>query len=68
MSNKAPNIWPAEAFIAYHNHTPNKVWDYYSQRWVPARPMGYQSFGARLKAAWLVFTGRADAVIWPGGQ
>lgn len=36
--------------------------------WMPARPMGYASFRYRCKAAWLVFTGRADALKWPGGQ
>jgi hypothetical protein len=34
-------------------------------KWVPARPLGFPSFGYRIKAAWLVFTGRADALIWP---
>lgn len=35
-------------------------------KWTPARPMGLQSIGlrVRLKAAWLVFTGKADAVRW----
>ena len=33
--------------------------------YVPARPMGFQSLGSRVHCAWLVFTGRADAVIWP---
>ena len=34
--------------------------------WVPARPMGWPglALGTRLKAAWLVFTGQADAVKW----
>ena len=36
--------------------------------WMPARPMGYMSLRYRLKAAWLVLTGRADALIWPGNQ
>ena len=36
--------------------------------WVPARPLGYTGIGRRFKAAWLVFTGRADAVVWPCGQ
>jgi len=36
--------------------------------WVPARPMGYASIRNRFKCAWLVFTGKADALIWPGGQ
>lgn len=38
------------------------------QVWVPARPEGLYSIGNRIKAAWLVFTGKADAVIWPGDQ
>ena len=35
-------------------------------RWVPARALGWQSWTMRWKAAWLVFTGRADALTWPG--
>ena len=35
-------------------------------RWVPARALGFQSVFTRWRAAWLVFTGRADALIWPG--
>lgn len=31
----------------------------------PARPLGFYSLGNRLRCAWLVFTGRADALIWP---
>jgi hypothetical protein len=34
------------------------------ERWVRARPRGTPSFRSRLKATWLVFTGRADALIW----
>jgi hypothetical protein len=37
-------------------------------KWYPARPCGFYSWGNRIKTAWLVFTGRADALIWPGGQ
>jgi len=37
-----------------------------SGKWVPARPVGYASLGRRLRAAWLVFTGRADALTWEG--
>lgn len=33
-------------------------------RWVPARGTGYASVLYRIRAAWLVFTGRADALIW----
>lgn len=35
-----------------------------STRWVPCRPLGYASFRHRCKAAWMVFTGKADALIW----
>ncbi len=37
-------------------------------KWIPARPLGYPTLGSRLKAAWMVFTGKADAVVWPGEQ
>lgn len=37
-------------------------------RYVPARSLGWPSFGNRLSCAWAVFTGRADALFWPGGQ
>jgi hypothetical protein len=33
-------------------------------RWVAARPEGFGSIWYRLRATWLVFTGRADALIW----
>ncbi len=39
--------------------------------WVPYRPVAYPGlygFWMRIKAAWKVATGRADAVVWPGGQ
>lgn len=34
--------------------------------WVPARPLGWTEWPKRLKAVWLVWTGRADVVTWPG--
>lgn len=34
--------------------------------WAPARPEPFYRKWGRLKAAWLVFTGRADALVWPG--
>jgi hypothetical protein len=36
--------------------------------WVPKRTEGFPSAWQRLRAAWLVFTGRADALIWFGEQ
>lgn len=35
-------------------------------RWVPARPLGFASLLQRFRCAWLVFTGKADALTWPG--
>jgi hypothetical protein len=37
-------------------------------RWVAARPLAWQglSFRRRLRAAWMVFTGRWDALRWEG--
>jgi hypothetical protein len=35
-------------------------------RWVPARSHGYPTLRYRLRATWLVFTGQADALVWPG--
>ncbi len=35
---------------------------------IPTRPLGPRSFGYRVKAAWLVFAGKADALVWPGRQ
>jgi hypothetical protein len=34
--------------------------------WIPARPLGWTQISYRLKAALMVFTGKADAVVWPG--
>lgn len=40
-------------------------------KWVACRPKGYRGwagFKSRVKAAWRVLTGKADAFTWPGGQ
>lgn len=37
-------------------------------RWYPARPVGFASIWYRIKATWLVWTGQADALVWPPGQ
>lgn len=40
-------------------------------RWVPCRPEPYRGwYGVwmRLRDAWKVFTGNADAFTWPEGQ
>jgi hypothetical protein len=35
-----------------------------SGRWVPSRPLGSRYGLKRLHAAWLVFSGQADALVW----
>lgn len=35
-------------------------------RYVPSRPLGWQSWTMRFTAAWLVFRGKADALLWEG--
>ena len=35
-------------------------------RWVPARPIGMWGLMPRLRAAWRVFTGKADVLVWDG--
>ncbi len=39
-------------------------------KWIPARPINYQhrSLTEKLKGAYLVFMGKADAFIWPKNQ
>jgi|GEM_PF-5438269 len=51
-----------------HEHAKAEVTKQIGDKWVPARPLGFQSFGSRVKLAWMVFTGKADALIWPEGQ
>lgn len=39
-------------------------------KWVPSRPINwkYEGLVERLRNAWKVFIGRADAFTWPEGQ
>ena len=69
MSMKAPTLWELNALMNWVN-----INSIPSTRveiggvWLPARPWGLHTLPNRLHCAYLVFTGRADAVIWPGGQ
>jgi hypothetical protein len=62
---KYPSIITVDDVVYSVNHV-HKSKD--SVTWHPARCEGYPSLRYRIKAAWLVFTGRADALIWPGDQ
>lgn len=65
MLNTAPNDWTILGLQEHLEHGPQTdlsgVGDY-----APARPMGFYSLGSRIRLAWAVFTGRADALFWPG--
>ncbi|QZA70563.1 hypothetical protein AH04_80 [Erwinia phage AH04] len=40
-------------------------------KWVACRPkgpLGWPGFKIRVRSAWRVLTGKADAFTWPGGQ
>jgi len=61
---KAPEIYSVEEIMKYANNDLTCI----DGKWVPARPLGYYSLKWRLKCMWMVFTGKADVIIWPGGQ
>jgi hypothetical protein len=63
---KAPTIYPLARLL---KDTVNPTCQVeIDGQWLPARPEGFFSLRSRLNAAWVVFTGRADAVVWPGNQ
>ena len=72
---KAPQLWklqdlPGMKKVANEIPTITEVCidiDGYKY-WMPARPLGDYSIINRIKLAWMVFTGKADALIWPGNQ
>jgi len=60
---RTPNFFIADALKHWDSDTQLK-----SGAWVCARPLGRPGFNLkiRIKAAWLVFTGRADVLKWGG--
>ncbi len=65
---KAPNIWQLDRLLASANSNWHKAQNGSIVHWVPARPIGLFSLCHRLRCAWLVFTGKADIVIWADNQ
>jgi len=61
---RLPDITTVESVLDSAEHVHACI----NGRWVPARPIAYQSWKQRWRAAWLVFKGDADALIWPEGQ
>ena len=55
-----------------HLRSPEMPFAQINGKWVLARPLNYQKeyvpWYRRLKYAWAVFTGRAEAFTWPEGQ
>lgn len=65
---KHPSIWSLQTVVQMATGPGPRCDTLIGGKWYPARPLGAPFRGYRLKAAWLVFTGQADALIWPGGQ
>ena len=67
---KTPSVWSLENLILHCDpKNPNGTTQAgINGKWVPARPEGYWSLRERIRCAWIVFTGKADAVTWPEGQ
>ncbi len=56
-------IWNLRHLVKHCNETNVEI----HGKWVPARPIDY-TFWERLRAAWWVLKGRADAFTWPENQ
>jgi hypothetical protein len=62
--NSAPNEWSVPALRLHMKHGPETRLPDGSRE--VARPLGFYSLRSRLRLAWAVFTGKADALFWPG--
>ena len=63
MLNQAPYEWTIRALVEHikkGEQTQVKGGD-----WEPARPFGFFGLSSRIRLAWMVFTGEADALRWP---
>jgi hypothetical protein len=63
---KYPYLWDFRELSVYIRNAPKR--DIGDGEWVPARPLACPSIFNRIRIAWLVFTGKADAFTWPGNQ
>lgn len=63
MLNQAPNDWTIGELITHLQAGPRT--QIKGGGWQPARPFGLFGLRSRLRLAWLVFTGQADALRWP---
>lgn len=63
MLNQAPYEWTIRQLLKHAKDGPFaqvKGGDY-----EPARPFGHYTLRSRLRLAWMVFKGEADALRWP---
>ena len=62
---KSPNAWQVSRLLQWCSQCSTCI----DGRYMPARPIG-GGIGPfwRMRQAWAVFTGKADALYWPGGQ
>lgn len=60
---KQPDITHVSAVLKFAPDNMTKLPD---GRYVPARPLGGGWRWNRIKATWLVFSGKADALLWDG--
>ena len=63
MLNQAPYEWTIRKLLNHckegpHAQCPDGLYE-------PARPFGMYSLRSRLRLAWMVFKGEADALRWP---
>lgn len=66
LFQKTPSVYTIQAIDRLLSNDPDVIFT--AGSWVPARPEGYWSFVARLKATWLVFAGRGDVVLWENNE
>jgi hypothetical protein len=59
--NYGVTIWTIESLLRMAPQCATGLPD---GRYVPARSLGWTGIPYRLRAAWMVFRGRADVVVW----
>lgn len=64
MLNQAPCEWTIRSLVQHIKEGPQSSPD--GTHWEPARPYGMFTLTSRVRLAWLVFKGEADALRWPG--
>jgi hypothetical protein len=67
MLRSAPYEWTIDALLEHARSGPQAqiMTGPHRGGYRPARPCGYYSLTNRLRLAWMVFKGGADALRWP---